>query len=97
MESRGAEQDTECTDRPRIFARGEAFEGEREKPVAHKKRGRLVVALVNRRLAAAEVGVVKAREVVVDERRGMHTLDGDGSIKSKIAILAPFGGANGEQ
>ena len=97
VEAGRAEKDAECTDRPRVFARGEPFEGEREESVPNKERGRLVVALVNRRLATTEVGVVKAREVVVNERSGVHTLDGNGGIESEIAILAPFGGADREQ
>lgn len=97
VEAGRAKKDAECTYRARVFARGEPFEGEREESVPNKERRRLVVALMNRRLAASEVGVVKAGEVIVREGCGVHALDGDGGIKSKIDILAPLGGANGEQ
>ena len=57
--------------------RGEHLEGERLQRVGGEDGGRLVEGPVGGRAAAAHVVVVHGRQVVVDQREGMHQLDGD--------------------
>jgi len=58
---------------------GDVLEGECEERVAGEDRDVLAEHLVVGRLAAAEVVVVHAGEVVVDERHGVDHFDGAGS------------------
>ncbi len=57
------------------------------KPVAGEDRGRLVEGLVAGRPAAAQIAVVHRRQIVVDQRIGVHHLDRRGDLKR--ACLAP--------
>jgi hypothetical protein len=54
---------------------GEQFEGERLERVARQHRRRLIPLHMHRRLAAAQVVVVHAGQVVVDEAVGVQRLD----------------------
>lgn len=59
-------------------ALGEETEGVGEERVAGEEGGGFVELLVRRGPAAAQVVVIHARKVVVDERVGVDALDGDG-------------------
>lgn len=61
----------------RGVALGEQGEGVREQRIAGEERGRFVELFVRGGTAAAEVIVVHARQVVVDERVGVEALDRD--------------------
>ena len=56
------------------------LEGEREQGIADQDRCRLVEGDMAGRLAAAKVVVVHRRQVVMDERIGVHHLDGGGGV-----------------
>ena len=59
-------------------AAGEELEGERDQRVAREQGGRLVEGLVAGRSAAPQVGVVHARQVVMDQGVRMDALERDG-------------------
>lgn len=63
----------------RGVALGEQGKGVREQRIAGEERGRFVELFVRGGTAAAEVVVVHARQVVVDERVGVEALNRDGS------------------
>ena len=51
------------------------LEGQGQQAVARQHRGRVVELLVAGRAAAAQIAVVHRRQIVVDQRIGMHHLD----------------------
>ena len=66
---------------------GQQVEGVGVERIAHQHRRHLVEASVQRRLAAAQVGIVHDGQVVVDQRIGMEHLHGQrhgvGSLKQQ--------------
>jgi hypothetical protein len=54
---------------------GEDLERQRVQAVAGKHRLRLAERLVHRRLAAPQVGIVHARQIIVDQRIDVDRLD----------------------
>ena len=74
---------------PRVVMRrgiGEDLERQRMQAVAGKHRRRLAERLVNRRLAAPEVGIVHARQIVVDQRIDVDRLDRAADAERPIAV-----------
>ncbi len=57
------------------------LEGIGQKPIAGEHRGRVVELLVAGRLPTPEVAVVHRRQVVVNQRIGVHELDRDGGLQ----------------
>ena len=54
---------------------GEDLEGQRVQRIAGKDRGRFVEGVVHGRLAAPEVVIVHARQIVVDQRIDVDAFD----------------------
>ena len=54
------------------------LEGQRLQGVAHQNRRGLIVGLVTRRPAAAQIVVIHCRQIIVHERIDVHELDGAG-------------------
>jgi putative FmdB family regulatory protein len=63
---------------------GQKREGVGEQGVTGQQRGRFIECLVRRRTAPAQVVVVHARQVVVDQRIRVHAFDGDGRWKGEV-------------
>ena len=76
---------------PRILVRGrmrEDFERQRVQAVAGKHRRRLAERLVHRRLAAPQLGIVHARQIVVDQRIDMDRLDRAADAERPLRSIA---------
>ena len=56
-----------------------------QQPVAGEHRGRLVELLVASRPAAPQIAVVHRRQIVVDQRIGVHHLDRRGDLQARCA------------
>ena len=88
--TRGVRQDLPAAQRAlRRKRRGEhRFKGESLQRVARQHGGGLAEHLVVRRLAAAQIVVVHARQIVVNERIGMQQLHAAGGGKRGVNIAA---------
>ena len=88
--TRGVRQNLSAAQRAlRRKRRGEhRFKGESLQRVARQHGGGLAEHLVVRRLAAAQIVVVHARQIVVDERIGMQQLHAAGDGKRGVNIAA---------
>ncbi len=71
---------------------GEEGEGVGEKRIAGEERGGFVEFLMCGGAPAAEVIVVHAGQVVVDQRVGVHALDGDGGGQGVGLLPEELGG-----
>ena len=67
---------------------GEDLEGERVEAVAGKHRLRLAEGLVHGRLAAPQVGIVHARQIVVDQRIDVDRLDRAADAQRPLRSIA---------
>ena len=65
---------------------GEDVERERVQAVAGEHRLGLAESLVHRRLAAAQIGIVHARQIVVDQRIDVDRLDRAADAQRSIAV-----------
>ena len=65
---------------------GEDLERQSVKAVAGEHRLGLAKGLVHRRLAAAQVGIVHARQIVVDQRIDVDRLDRAADAKRALAV-----------
>ena len=88
--TRGVRQDLPAAQRAlRRKRRGEhRFKGESLQRVARQHGGGLAEHLVVRRLAAAQIVVVHARQIVVNERIGMQQLHAAGGGKRSVNVAA---------
>ncbi len=64
---------------------GEMAEGQRQQGVARQDRRRVVIGLVHRRPAAAEIVIVHRRQIVVDQRIAVDQLDGGRRYEAQFA------------
>jgi hypothetical protein len=78
---------------------GEVFEGQHDEPVAGQQRQFLAILgeqPVHRRLAAARVGVVEHRHVVVHQRCAMQQFQRRRRRISNLRRVVPAGGGDGK-
>ena len=90
--SRGARQlEHQVGPHPRILVRrrmGEDLERQRVKAVAGEHRFRLAEGLVDGRLAPPEIGIVHARQIVVDQRIDVDRLDRAADAQRPLRSIA---------
>src|SRR6056297_400557 len=76
---------------------GDGVERENDEAVASEHRERFAVGAVDRRLAAADRGVVECRQVVVDERGAVHELERRGRRGGEARPVVAAGHGDGEE
>ena len=77
---------------------GEDLEGQRVQRIARQHGGGFVKGLVDGRLAAAQIVIVHARQIVVDEAVDMDAFDGEGDAQGAFPVdIEQVAGGNHQQ